>query len=44
MLPGKLLKVLEYISPFFKGPLKVLEISVGSGKMWKFDVGVLEIS
>jgi len=42
MPPGKFLKVLEF-SPLSRA-LKVLEINVGSGKFWKFDVMVLERS
>ena len=34
-------KILEF-SFIFQGPWKVLEIYVGSGKFWKFDVKVLE--
>jgi len=40
--PGKFLKVLEFRPPPLSKACKVLEISVGSGKFWKFDVIVLE--
>jgi len=40
---GKLLKVLEFPPTPLSRAWKVLEISVGSGKFWKFDVSVWEV-